>query len=146
MGFSKADSERQVDSTLSGREESEEEVHLQPHSLVLGTKVTMSADKGHNFISWYVLLFEFLEKDRERGVCGPIHAPACGLFPPRMDVDGTRTLCNLCGVREVFNMGEETPCSKNLCPDCKWQWISDDKDDVIESVSTATMTARAPML
>ena len=45
--FSKADSERQVDSTLSGREESEEEVHLQPHSLVLGKKVTMSADKGH---------------------------------------------------------------------------------------------------
>ena len=40
-------SAKQVDATLSGREESEEEVHLQPHSLVLGKKVTMSADKGH---------------------------------------------------------------------------------------------------
>ena len=41
-------------------------------------------------------------------VCRPIQASACG-FPPRMDVDGTRTLCSLCGLREVYNIGQETP-------------------------------------
>ena len=42
-------------------------------------------------------------------MCRPIQVSACGFFPPRMDVDGTRTLCSRCEVREVYNIGQETP-------------------------------------
>ena len=37
-----------------------------------------------------------------------------------------RSAASVCGEREVFDIGQETPCSEHLCAACNFDWITKD--------------------